>query len=152
MARPVFQNGDDWDLILKQLLPATKMRRAGALDTTDAYAGTADAEVPSAGFVLAVTAGQHLSLADSDVGSVCGVSLHQTDQHAHCDYVARGYVFADTWLISTGAVRLVPGKTYFLLGKGRLSLTPPSSGYIIPIGQSQSEYLMDVCIGTKVKL
>lgn len=152
MARPVFQNGTDWEAILKQLLPATKLRRSGAVDTTDAYAGTTEVEVPAAGLVLAVTAGQRLSLADSDVGIVCGVSLHQSGTNSQCDYVTRGYVFSDSWEVSTGSVRLQPGRTYFLLGKGRLSLTPPTSGYIIPIGQAQSVYLMDVCVGTKVKL
>jgi hypothetical protein len=152
MDRPKFLDGDDWTSILRELIPSLQTRRAGALDTTDAYVGTTIEEVPSIGLVLAVSGDQDISLADSDIGIVCGVSLVQADNGAKCDYVARGYVFSESWAVSTGNVRLVAGRTYFLHGKGRLSLIPPTSGYIIPIGQAQSDFLMDVCIGTKIKL
>ena len=47
MAATHFQDGEDWEQLLKELLPRLRTRRAGALDTTDAYIGTANEDVPS---------------------------------------------------------------------------------------------------------
>lgn len=151
MTRPVFLDGQDWGEILKQLISGSRTHRTGALDTTDAYAGTTAVEVPSAGTVIYL-AGDALYLADVENGNVCGVAIEAAELGATCRYVTRGFVFAESWLSVTGEVRLVAGRTYFLADKGKMSLVPPNIGYAIPIGQAQTEHVFDVSIGTKVRL
>jgi len=152
MAATHFQDGEDWEALLKELIPQLRMHRAGALDTTDAYVGTTNEDVPSAVFVLALSGDARLDLADVEVGKVCGISLGTYDSDESCKYVTRGFVFVESWYLATGSVQLVAGRTYFLRDRGKLSLVPPESGYVIPIGQAQTEYIFDVSIGTKIRL
>jgi len=144
-----FQDGEDWEARLQQLLHPTK--RAGALDTTDAYGGIAAEEIPSVGSVVCLI-DNTLYLSDVAIGNVCGVAIDAAELGNNCRYVTRGFVFATSWLSVTGDVRLTAGRTYFLTDRGKLSLVPSDIGYSIPIGQAQTEHVFDVNIGTKVRL
>jgi hypothetical protein len=145
-----FLDGNDWQEILTDILLTTGRNREGHLDHTDVYRCPA-AEDIQAGCAVALKDSM-LYLASPLDGVITGVAAKSATAGSQCDYATRGLISQETWVPATGIERLVPGRNYFLIQNGRLSLTPSQTGYIICIGQAQSHFMLDVSLRQKVKL
>lgn len=143
-------DGDDWKAILRDELLPGHYSRSGHLDATDTFYGPA-LESIQRGQAVQVTA-DGILLVSSAEGVIAGIALMDVIPGDKCPYATRGFVFVESWEDAIGQPHLVTGHTYFLTEMGRLADTPPITGYIVPVGLAHSPHILDVAIGTKIKL
>lgn len=93
-----------------------------------------------------------LAYASSNSFPAIGVVTSDVAVGAACAYVADGGVTSPDWTPITGQMYLIPGRKYFLNGNGRLSINPPTSGFIQEIGIAVSNHMLDVSIGQIIQL
>lgn len=153
MATGQFLDGDDWQDMLQDLLLPGHRVRSGHLDGTDVYYGEAIEDITE-GMAIAIIDGADVTIkrATHVDGKVSGIATVSCLAGQRCEYAARGFVFVESWELIIGSVRLTASLTYFLDYNGQLSSTPPTVGYVIPMGQAQSWHIFDVSIGTKIRL
>lgn len=101
--------------------------------------------------------GGHLGLAiASEVASsiVCGLVTTDTLPTFAAPYLRTGAIARDDWTLICGQPTLEPGSLYFLsnLDLGRLTTTPPGSGFSAPVGQAVTSLKMAIAINPPFRI
>jgi len=131
---------DDWDEAIAEIIAIEQ----NILDVNDRFqADTADFPV---GLLVDLQSDGSLIPASSNSGEISGMVV------AAGEYVTRGKVSSNDWTNVIGAMELEVGATYYLRTFGQIRTTPPSTGYVVSIGEAQSATLFDFNIGISVQL
>lgn len=125
-------SSEDWDQAVAELI-AVQQQLFGAVLIFDAPL----AEPIAAGVLVRITL-DGLVPASPDNMSVAGMTITADGVYRRAGRITLS--------------NLVPGANYFLGEAGSISLTAPTSGFLIPVGQAQSETVFDLNLGQPIKL
>lgn len=89
--------------------------------------------------------------AHSDYKEVIGVTTEEILTGATGNYTVDGGVTIADWSAITGSASLTQGSVYYLSGN-QLSITPPSTGYLIAVGKAVSSTILEVELQPPIRL
>jgi hypothetical protein len=142
---------DDWNRIVAELQETQRVVLGVSLVGSPLH--QAEASEPIAkGRMVAFTLDGRLRLADSADSAIAGMTIEDIGLGAQGSYIRRGRVSALDWSDIAGTELLSAGATYFVSEAGRISETPPNTGYLIRAGQAQSPNDFDLDLGPSVRL
>lgn len=154
-AKNVDPNFDDYDVIAAELIAVQEFLLGtppGSDELFSLYSAPADMTI-SGGLLVRVQPSGKIILADSDTsGLVSGVTMTSGTVDNPIVYVRQGRIVSTDWSAATGSNTLIPGQEYFLTNNGQMNLIPPPTGYVVKLGQSQSETAFDLDIQPAIKL
>jgi hypothetical protein len=127
---------DDWDRIVAEVI-ATQEFVFGLTSGSDLYRAVAAETIPMGRLVRVADDGR-LNLASPDFPAVAGMAVESITNGLTGSYIRRGRAASADWTDVIGASTLSPGRDYFLIDDGKLSLNAPESGFVIRAGQAQS--------------
>lgn len=149
------------------VLNAGKIEQLQAGDTLDAAVAAIDVEILSneessdaitigmAAYISSagkVKKAQANATGTKDVIALCrDASIASGDSGA---FQTDGQLTSADWTAVVGVATLTPGSIYYLSGDtaGKLTTTPPTSGWVVEIGEAHSTTVLDINIRQPVKL
>lgn len=145
----------DWDRITAELI-AVQNYLAGLPTNPDGdlfslYSNDAAETIVGGQWIIVQSDGE-LAIATSNDGKVSGLTVTGAVTGEEVVYMRQGRVVALDWTNTTGSSELVPGADYYLTTNGGMSVTAPTSGYVVKLGQAQSITNFDVDIKPSIKL
>ncbi len=152
----VTPNAQDWDQIAAEVV-AIETYLAGLPVTPDGdkfslYSGEAEISLSGGQWVLMQSTGL-LTIADNTVsGKVSGLAVTGGGIGDSIVYLRQGRIVSSDWTNTTGGTELVPGADYYLTTNGGMSVTAPLSGFLVKLGQAQSETAFDIDISPSIRL
>ena len=144
-------NADDWNRIVVEVTATQQVLFDLSLLGSPLHEAEASEQIAK-GRLVAFTLDGRLRLASSADSAIAGMSVQDIQPGASGSYIRRGRVSALNWTDITGTESLSAGATYFVGEAGRISETPPNSGYLIRAGQAQSPTDFDLDLGPSVRL
>jgi hypothetical protein len=93
-----------------------------------------------------------VALATANDGEVVGLSASAANAGQPLAYLTEGQVSRADWTPITGAMSLVPNSTYYLSTLGKLSINPPSSGYVVRVATALDAQTLDIEVSQSVLL
>jgi hypothetical protein len=143
-------NFQDWDRIVSEVIAIEDF--VFSIDSSnDFYTKVAGVQLDQGELVRINNSGE-LVYADSNVGRVTGIAVTSGSIGQSVSYIRRGRIAKSDWTSVAGVVELDPGKIYYLSTNGLMSSVPPSSGFVIQVGEAQTVNTLDFEIGISVKL
>jgi hypothetical protein len=145
-------NQQDWDQIVQEVIEVERYLLANPfVGDSLTYEGDAATTIVK-GQAIFVDASGDIGLADSSSNLISGMSVTDALSGETVIYIRQGRVTLPDWTLITGNTFLAPGQDYFVASNGSLSLTAPTSGYVIKIGQAQTTGTIDISIQGPIKL
>lgn len=145
-------NSQDWDQIVQEVIEVERYLLLNPL-TGDSltYEGVASVNIAQGQAVFVDAVGE-IGLADNSSNLISGMAITNALTGETVTYIRQGRVTLASWTVITGGTFLSPGQDYFVSSNGSLSLTAPTSGYVIKIGQAQTTSTIDISIQGPIKL
>jgi hypothetical protein len=144
-------NSDDWNRVVSELIETQRVVFDLSLLGSPLHEAVASEPIAKGRLVSLLTDGR-LRLASSADSAIAGMSVEDIPAGASGSYIRRGRVSALDWTDIAGTELLSAGAAYFVGEAGRLSESPPNSGYLIRAGQAQSTTDFDLDLGPSVRL
>lgn len=145
-------NHQDWDQIVQEVIEVEQYLLDNPPNNeVPLYQGVANTPLVK-GQVVYVTPGSEIGLADNNSNLVSGLAITNATAGQTVVYARRGRLTLSDWTAIIGASSLMPGRDYFLASNGSLSLTGPATGYVIKMGQAQTDATFDIHIQSTIKL
>ena len=96
----------------------------------------------------------HIEKANAtDKARVAGFVWNDTDAGEICQYIINGIVNLTDWTNIIGTLNLTSGEYYYLSTEsGKMTSIPPSTGFILVVGQAQSASIFNVEVDLPIKL
>jgi len=143
-------NFQDWDQIVSEVIAIEEF--LFSIDSgNDLYNQTTNQAIDQ-GQLVSIASNGNLNLADNTDGDVSGLAVTSGSGGQEIAYIRRGRVVMSDWSQIIGTIQLNPGVNYFLSSSGTFSEIPPETGFIIKIGEAQTDLILDFEIGLSIKL
>lgn len=140
----------DWDTIVSELI-ATQQFALDLSTGSGVHFAMADVTLPQ-GCLCRLTIEGKLVLASTTTGNIAGMVIQEIPAGTIGAYIRRGRISIADWSAVSDSVTLSAGSDYFMADGGRLSLDVPVTGYVIRVGQAQSETTFDFDMSPPVRL
>ena len=136
-------NAKDWDQIVAEMRSLQVYVLALTGGTTPS--AVADENI-NIGDLVKVKTNERVVKADATTSlDIVGMALTSAISGSVLQYATSGSVINLSWNLS-------PGSIYYLAAAGQLSLTPPSTGWVIQLGQSLAQQVFNLNIQQAIRL
>lgn len=145
-------DGQDWSRVTAELIAMQEYALNGTvIDSLTIYTAVASVPITEMAFIVIESNGK-LRIATSDDGLTTGLALATGSTGDTILFGKFGEITLSDWTDLTGLVNLQPGQLYYLRQSGLMSTTPPTTGYIVSVGEAISQTIFNLQISSRIKL
>ena len=137
----------DWDQVVAEVIAAQEAitNLGGGPSDDNIWSITASENINEGEFVYIKMDGT-IAVADATItSSVCGIAIETKLVGELTKVITQGRYINLTWA-------LFPGQPYFLIDSGKISITPPNSGWSIKVGNAITTTGLQLDIASSIKL
>lgn len=141
-------NAKDWANIVQEVIGIQRV----IIENNSIFSNTANEDI-LIGQPLILRSNGHIKLANIETDpEVIGLSIVNCSAGENCIYISQGRLSLTDWSNITNSITLIPGDCYYLIEKGKLISTVPSSLVVIEVGRAQNKTTFSVDIKIPIYL